>query len=314
MEGNILFIGTLVNALLLAIDKRDGSLIDKVQVHKHPLAVLTQSPTFWQGRIFVGVSSVEEGAAGLIADYICCSFIGTMNAFTLQKDRFRLLWSQDMVPLGSNFSGVAIWGAQPSIDPVRNQVFIATGNVYSTPPQYDNACLEDNYNGSYTSHGNTTDPCTAPGVYQESVLAFDAATGQINWSHELTPLDAWTFACVSHSFPSNCPPVPGIDADFGMAPSFVPASEYTPFRKDTIVVGQKNANLYALSAQTGEIFWVTVTSPDGLDGGLTWGIAVGKPFFPELYLPVHRGVCNYEIALQGHVTYSKTTSNQQHAS
>ena len=279
MRGNTLLIGTQANALLLAVDKQHGTLIDTVQISKHPVAVITQSPTVWEGSVFVGSSSLEELAAALTPGYVCCSFIASMNAFTLEDGRLNLLWSQDMIPQGSNFSGAAIWGSQPSIDHVQNQVFIATGNVYSTPPEYD-ACMNQTVNPSNSSQGNTTDPCVPQDVYQESVLAFDAATGHINWSHELSPLDAWTVACVfPGTNPANCPPSPGIDADFGMAPSLVSASQYTPFGKDTLVVGQKNGNLYAISAQTGELFWATVTSPDGDQGGLIWGIAVGKPIF-----------------------------------
>lgn len=285
MENNILFIGTLANALLLAIDMTDGNLIDRIQISKHPLAIITQSPTVWQGSLFVGSSSMEELAADRVTGYVCCSFIAAMNAFTLENDRFKLLWSQDMIPLGSNFTGAAIWGSQPSIDPERNQVFIATGNVYSTPPQYTD-CLNKTADSS-----NTTDSCVPQGVYQESVLAFDAATGQINWSHELSPLDAWTVACLGNSVgnPSNCPPSPGPDADFGMAPSFVSASGSTPSGDDVLVVGQKNGNLYAICAQTGKLLWATTTSPDGSEGGLIWGIAVGKPFFRFTF--AHSALC-----------------------
>lgn len=287
MEGNTLFIGTQANALLLAVDRRDGTLINTVQVSKHPVAVITQSPTLWRGRVLVGSSSIEELAAAVIPGYVCCSFIGSMNAFALEDDRFNLLWSQDMIPPGSNFSGAAIWGAQPSVDSTRNQIFIATGNVYSTPPQYV-ACLNTTTGSSNTSQPNSTDSCVPPNVYQESVLAFDAATGHINWSLELSPLDAWTVACilVPATNPSNCPASPGPDADFGMAPSFVPASRYTPFGKDTLVVGQKNGILYAICAQTGEIFWATATSPGGYEGGLIWGIAVGKSIFSSQYIVV----------------------------
>ena len=59
-----------------------------------------------------------------------------------------------------------------------------------------------------------------------------------------------------------------------MAPTFVPGSPNSPSGKDTIVIGQKNGNLYALSAETGTIFWATATSPGGTSGGLVWGIAV----------------------------------------
>lgn len=59
-----------------------------------------------------------------------------------------------------------------------------------------------------------------------------------------------------------------------MMPTFVPGSSSTPQGADTLVVGQKNGNLYALSAQAGTVFWTTATSPDGNIGGLNWGIAV----------------------------------------
>ena len=280
MEGNTLFIGTQANALLLAIDKRNGTLIDTIQISKHPIAIITQSPTLWQSKILVGSSSLEELAAEVIPGYVCCSFIASMNAFALENGHFKLLWSQNMIPPGSNFSGAAIWGAQPSIDPARNQVFIATGNVYSTPPQYA-ACLNQTTGSSNSSQPNSTNTCVPPDVYQEAVLALDVTTGHINWAHELSPVDAWNVACISvpSNNPSNCPPSPGPDADFGMAPSFVPASRYTPFGEDTLVVGQKNGNLYAISAQTGKIFWATATSPGGVEGGLIWGIAVGKSTF-----------------------------------
>lgn len=59
-----------------------------------------------------------------------------------------------------------------------------------------------------------------------------------------------------------------------MAPSFVRGSSSTPSGQDIVVIGQKNGNLYALAAETGKVFWATATSPDGVQGGLIWGIAV----------------------------------------
>ena len=318
MDENTLFLGTQANALLLAIDKKTGNLIDMVQISKHPVAIITQSPTVWQGVVLVGSSSLEELAAAVIPGYVCCSFIGSMNAFTFENDRLKLLWNQDMIPPGSNFSGAAIWGAQPSIDPLRNQVFIATGNVYSTPPQYT-ACLNATTN---SPPNQTNNSCVPPNVYQEAVLAFDVASGHINWSHELSPLDAWTVACISFpaTNPSNCPPSPGPDADFGMAPSFVPASEDTPFGQDTLVVGQKNGNLYAICARTGDLFWATATSPDGYEGGLIWGIAVGKSDVRSLiyllFFSVSACFLKHQIYVQGAYssfcyTFHSTTSKQQ---
>ncbi|KAL8734376.1 MAG: hypothetical protein Q9166_001574 [cf. Caloplaca sp. 2 TL-2023] len=275
---DVLFIGTQANALLLAINKRTGKLIDKTQISHHPLAIVTQSPTVWRGRIFVGSSSSEEVGADTIPGYVCCSFIGTMNGLVLERNRFKLLWNQPMIPARTNFSGAAIWGSQPSIDPNRNQVFIATGNVYSVPESYE-VCTNNTANSTSTNPGNATDPCAPKDVYQEAILAFDAVTGDINWSHRLSPIDAWTVACVP-GFPGGgvnpgaCPANPGPDADFGMAPTFVPGSKSTPSKKDILIIGQKNGNLYALAASDGKLLWAIATSPDGTIGGLIWGLAV----------------------------------------
>ncbi|KAI4158648.1 MAG: hypothetical protein L6R39_000503 [Caloplaca ligustica] len=275
IDGNVLYLGTLTNALLLAVDKRNGKMIDSVQINDHPVAVVTMSPTLWRGNIFVGGSSSEESAADAIPDYPCCSFIGNMQGLAFEKGHFRLLWNQKMIPAGLNYSGAAIWGSQPSIDPTRKQVFVATGNIYSVPESYT-TCQNQTANRTSTSPDNTTDPCAPPSLYQEAVIALDTATGNINWVHQLSPLDAWNVACVAlaNKNPGACPPNPGPDVDFGMAPSFVPRSAETPFSEDTIIIGQKNGNLYALSADAGKIFWALATSPDGLVGGLIWGVAV----------------------------------------
>ncbi|KAL8995229.1 MAG: hypothetical protein Q9169_004993 [Polycauliona sp. 2 TL-2023] len=277
---NILFIGTQANALLLAINKRNGKLVDKIQISDHPLAIVTQSPTVWQGRIFLGSSSSEETGADTIPGYECCSFIATMNGFIFKRNRFQLLWSQPMIPAGLNFTGAAIWGSQPAIDPNRSQVFIATGNVYTVPESYE-ICSNNTLNANITSTtpGNATDPCAPKEVYQEAILAFNTATGVINWSHQLSPIDAWNVACIT-GFPGGgqnpgaCPPNPGPDADFGIAPTFVPGSNSTPSNKDIVIIGQKNGNLYALSADKGELFWALATSPSGQTGGLIWAVAV----------------------------------------
>lgn len=115
----------------------------------------------------------------------------------------------------------------------------------------------------------TNDPCLPPNVWQESVLALDITTGIPNWVRQLSPIDIWTVACGVpglERIETLCPGTFGPDADFGMAPSFVPGSASTPLGKDVVVVGQKNGRLHTLSAQAGSILWSTQTNPGG-DGG-----------------------------------------------
>jgi outer membrane protein assembly factor BamB len=70
-----------------------------------------------------------------------------------------------------------------------------------------------------------------------------------------------------------------------MAPSFVPSSiAATPGGVDVIVLGQKNGNLYALSAEDGQTLWAVFTSPGSFTGGLSWGVAVddGRVYFTAI--------------------------------
>jgi hypothetical protein len=201
-------------------------------------------------------------------------------SFAPSAGKFSVLWDIPMIPkyqAEAGWSGASVWGSQPSIDTNRGQVFIATGNTYSIPAVIID-CQTATQNVTAVVEGLVPDPCLPRDIWQESVLAIDIELGIVNWVNQLPALDAWTLACGLSPFlprnPVTCPETPGPDADFGMAPTFVPGSPSTPYGKDTLVVGQKNGNLYAISAQSGELFWATATSPGGGFGGLSWGIAV----------------------------------------
>jgi len=204
VDGHVLYLGTQVHALLLAVDRRTGKLLDTYQLDNFLAALITQSPTVYKGRIFVGTASAEETIVDFVPNYKCCSFIAAFFAFSFADGHhFSLLWTQHMIPPGANYSGAAIWGAQPSIDPARDQVFIATGNIYSTPP-LPPSCQNRTLNSTASprpilnpSRSNSSDVCDPPHVYTEAILALDVRTGHINWVLKLGPLDAWTLACAS---------------------------------------------------------------------------------------------------------------------
>lgn len=56
-----------------------GKLLWKVKVDSHPAARITGSPVFYRGRLYVPVSSSEEGSAAG-PDYQCCRFRGSVVA------------------------------------------------------------------------------------------------------------------------------------------------------------------------------------------------------------------------------------------
>ncbi|KAL8298354.1 hypothetical protein RB597_006803 [Gaeumannomyces tritici] len=276
-DGDVLFIGTLAHALVLAIDRSSGRLIDSIQLDTNPYAILTQSQTFYGGRLYAGVSSTESVVPSVDA---CCSFVGSLNAVSLVGGRLRHEWGVQTLPhtspANADLGGAAVWGSQPSIDPIRKQVFFGSGNLYNIPPDFVD-CVRQTANISIIEQGLVgRDPCLPIETYQDSIMAVDLETGGVNWAKQLGQLDAWNAGCFEGfaAAPGTCPETPGPDADFGMAPTFVPGSPETPAGQDIIVAGQKSGKLYALYAQTGTVAWAIQTGPGGLEGGLTWGVAV----------------------------------------
>lgn len=285
IDGHVVYFGTLTHALIVAVDRFSGGVLGMVQINSHPFAVVTMSPTFFDGKLFVGAASVEENLT-LDPAYKCCTFVGNVVAlqFHLSKRTFTVAWNVTMIPDASaamGWSGVGMWGSQPSIDKVRRQVFFASGNTYSLPDVIID-CQEATQNLSAVQRGLVPDPCLPRDILQNSVIAVDLDLGILNWVHQLEGLDAFTAACGYPGFapqnPALCPEIPGPDYDFGMAPTFVPGGSRssTPYGKDIVVVGQKSGILYGISAQTGRLFWSTATSPGGLAGGLSWGVAADE--------------------------------------
>src|SRR5690606_32344498 len=62
-----------------AVDAATGERIWKTTVEAFPVARLTGSPVLHNGRLYVPVSSSEEGV-GSLPDYECCRFRGSVVA------------------------------------------------------------------------------------------------------------------------------------------------------------------------------------------------------------------------------------------
>ena len=260
----ILLVPTQNQAWLLAIDQRDGSLVWKTQLDSHLAAILTSSPSVFKGVAYLGVASSEEFLAAN-PDYSCCTFRGSAVAVNVATGQ--ILWKTYTVPPNNNqpggYSGNAVWGSEPVVDPARNLVFIGTGNNYTAPScVLDNTCSND------------------PNNYTDSVMALDMSTGQIKWADKLMGLgsDAWNVACFVPPF-TNCPPNAGPDYDFGQAPMKLSAT-INGKTVDILGIGQKSGTFWAINPDTGGIYWSTVGGPGSSLGGMEWGSATdGKRIY-----------------------------------
>ena len=129
------------SANVYAVDAASGELLWKTRVDDFPFARVTGSPTFHNGRLYVGVASGEE-TAGAVADYECCKFRGSLLA--LDAATGTQVWKtytiEEPKRTTKNKVGTQLWGpsgapiwSSPAIDTERNAVYVTTGNNYSGP-------------------------------------------------------------------------------------------------------------------------------------------------------------------------------------
>ncbi|GAU25989.1 hypothetical protein TSUD_166710 [Trifolium subterraneum] len=170
----------------------------------------------------------------------------------------------------NEYSGAAIWGSSPSIDPSRNLVYIATGNLYTVPLRISQ-CQQNENNQTIPSH---KDECVENDNHSDSILALDLDSGKIQWYQQFGGYDVWFAACNNLSTP-NCPPGPNPDADFGEAPMMITIN-VNGSKQDIVVAVQKSGFVWALNRDNGSLVWSTEAGPSGLGGGGTWGAATDE--------------------------------------
>ena len=270
-------------ARVLAVDKRSGALLWQTVVDAHPAALITQAAVVHENRIYVGVSSNEEGYAAVVPGYTCCSFRGSVLALDLETGA--VLWRTYTVPDVEGLSGGAVWSSTPVVDTRRNSLYITTGNNYTVPqdmldcatlsdPAEVKACIDDI-------------PASADN-YFDSILSLDLDTGAIKWGAPMIPFDSWNVSCI-FSVPgneSNCTDPKGPDFDFGNGAMLFSVRSRWGRRRDLVGAGQKSGIFWALDPDTGHVVWSTQVGPGGSLGGMQWGSATdGK----RIYTAVSNG-------------------------
>jgi polyvinyl alcohol dehydrogenase (cytochrome) len=236
-------------ANIRALDAMTGKALWTTHFDDHPAARITGAPTLVGTTLFVPVSSTEETMA-TNAKYPCCSFRGSVVA--LDASTGKTLWKSYTiaeVPLSGAMSsvgvqlmspsGAAVWSS-PTFDAAKGLLYVTTGDNYSDPPT------------------DTSD----------AIMAFDAASGKLVWSRQITSGDAFNVACPGNG--PNCPAAKGPDFDFGSSAILVTL----PNGKRALVAGQKSGVVTAVDPdQAGAILWQTRVGHGGPLGGVQWGSA-----------------------------------------
>ena len=251
-------------AHIFAVNASTGAPVWTTRVDETFVSQITGSAVVFNGVAYAGISSIEEVTAAFVPNYTCCIFRG--SAVALDVHTGKILWQTfDMPANPAGYSGGAIWGSTPAIDPALGLVYMASGNNYSVPADVETCRATGGAN------------CISPLDHFDSMMAFDLQTGQVKWTTGTIQFDNWTVTCFIGGGP-NCPDPSSPDADFGSGPNLFMAGS-TP----AVGAGTKGGTYWTLDRATGNVVWATQVGPGGIFGGLEWGSAVadGRVYVAE---------------------------------
>jgi polyvinyl alcohol dehydrogenase (cytochrome) len=230
-----------------ALNAASGKLLWIAHPEDHPWATITGTPSYYDGRVYVPMSSHEEQARSR-PGYECCTFRGSVTA--LDAVTGHIIWKTYMAvesptprgkkPDGSAIigpSGMGVWSS-PTVDVAKQRIYVGTADKYSEPKT----------------------PAAAAAV------ALDLKTGKILWSTQCTKENIYKIECGS-------PPAAGcaepIVTNFDI--SAPPILVALPSGKRVLLLGQKSALVYALDPDAkGKFLWYQRA---GLLGGVHRGMA-----------------------------------------
>jgi polyvinyl alcohol dehydrogenase (cytochrome) len=243
---------------LYAIDAVTGRAIWRAHPDDHPSAQLTATPLLYRGKLYVPVSSMEEGSAA-DSKYPCCTFRGSIISYDAETGNrvWRSYMTDAPVRQHSNNavanaygpSGVALWNT-PAVDERNGLLYFGSGDNYSAP-------------------ATTT---------SDAIVAMDTRDGKLHWVWQPTQGDAWNVSCIMPDA-ASCPSNPGADWDFGAAVIIAGS-----LHAQLLLAGQKSGWVYALDPVGPKLVWKTKVGRGGMLGGIQFGMAVSGN---TLFVPVN---------------------------
>ena len=256
----MVFFGDLLGRTY-AVNALNGQLVWSLRTDDHPSTTLTGTPAFFEGKLFIPVSSLEVVPAA-DPEYDCCTFRGSILAVDAKSGSF--IWRHYAIPEEPKITGETIFGTKvlapsgapiwtsPTIDRKRNLIYVGTGENYSSPA----------------------------GENSDAILAIDIESGSRAWTKQTTSGDAWNVACMMADNP-NCPAEDGPDFDHGSSILLVNQSN----GKDLLLAGLKNGEVLGLDPDNeGATLWTTKVGRGSIQGGVHFGMAANDE---QVFVPIN---------------------------
>lgn len=255
-------VGDQAAGTVYALSKANGHPVWHTTLATDQTAKITSSPVIVGNRVYVGVSSGQEGLAVSTPNYVP-TFRGSIAA--LDPNDGHVLWQTYTVPPG--FTGGAVWSSTLAVDPARHAVYLTSGNNYPVPAAVA-ACQ------TAAASPAALDACLPADDWIDSIVSVDSDTGAIYWGQRFQDADTWTVSCLNLGFvpATPCPSPQGPDFDFGAGANLFSFTSYG-VRHDAVAAGQKSGVHWTLDRDTGKTLWATRAGPSGPLGGILWGTA-----------------------------------------
>jgi polyvinyl alcohol dehydrogenase (cytochrome) len=244
------------HANVYALDAQTGKQLWKTRVDSHFVARITAGTRYYNGKLFVPVSSSEEFSSGN-PGYSCCTARGSVVA--LDANTGRQIWKAWVIPdepkpyktMANGVvlykpAGGAVWNS-PTVDPVRNAIYFGTGDATTAPS-----------------------PVTTDGI-----MAVDIESGKLLWAFQATHNDVFMGGCGGTERSDACPTPMGPDMDIGNSPMLIALPDGTR----ALLGGTKSADVFALDPDNNGALLYRVNAAGGpinvsgraARGSIVWG-------------------------------------------
>ena len=244
-------------ATVYAVDATRGSLRWRERLKWFPTSIVSGPATYFDGLLYVPISSFEVAAAGL-PTHQCCRSHGGIAALdaTSGKQVWRFETTPHAAPTYVNRDGVQMWGPSgavvwnsPTVDAKRGALYFGTGQNSSSP---------------------ATDT-------SDAIIALDLKTGARRWVFQALADDAWNAACLGGG--ASCPKENGPDFDFGASVILLEREQ-----GDLLLAGQKSGEVFALDPdRKGAVVWRNRVGAGSSNGGVHHGMASDGA---RVYVPI----------------------------
>jgi polyvinyl alcohol dehydrogenase (cytochrome) len=244
--------------VVTAIDAETGKELWSTRVEENVLSRVTGSPSVYDGKVLVPVSSIEDPMTH-VATHTCCTSRGGVVA--LDAATGKVIWQQHHIAATPGPLALERPEGPPRFGPAGASTYVPLA-------------IDTKRRAVYASTSEEYGMLDPAGPY--SVIAYDLDTGERRWQQQFLPAGAQREAVCAAVARTDCRNL----FSMGTAPLIHTFAD----GRQLLLAGQKWGYVYALDPDAGgRVVWRNKVSAGGDMGGVLYGLASDGA---RIYVPV----------------------------